>query len=205
MYSQNSEDAVVLKYFNGKQGVLLEIGSNDGITLSNSLALIELGFKATLVEPDTFVFRKLRKLHRSNKNVFCVRKAISNYIGTATFFESGSHLSSMDHSLLSSLNEIEIKRWQSTTEFKKINVDVIDVKTLIDSSPYKTFDFISIDAEGEDIVILRQMDLEKLKCRCICVEHNGNENILKQIIGHCGKYGLTKELLYNAENIILAK
>ena len=44
MYSQNNEEQVILDYFGNKIGNLLDIGANDGITLSNSRKLIELGW-----------------------------------------------------------------------------------------------------------------------------------------------------------------
>ena len=53
MYSQNHEDDIVLNFFQNTESnkTVLEIGANDGKTFSNSLLLIENGWKAHLVEP----------------------------------------------------------------------------------------------------------------------------------------------------------
>jgi len=55
-YSQNNEQEIIENFFKrqeneGSDLVLLSIGENDGKTLSNSLACIERGWRATLVEP----------------------------------------------------------------------------------------------------------------------------------------------------------
>ena len=50
-HSQNKEAQIVLNYFNGRVGNLCDIGTNDGITFSNSYDLIQTGWTATLLEP----------------------------------------------------------------------------------------------------------------------------------------------------------
>jgi hypothetical protein len=37
------------------------------------------------------------------------------------------------------------------------------------------FNFITIDAEGYDLCILKQMDLVALGCECLIIEHNGKD------------------------------
>jgi len=204
MYSQNKEEEILLNYFSNGAGTLLSIGENDGKSLSNSLALIENGWSAVLVEPAPQPFSSLCALHFHRDNVYCLNVAVSDFIGEADFYDSGTHLNKGDYSLLSSLKKSEIEKWKSTTAFRKIKVDVVNFKTMLNLSPYKIFDFVTVDAEGNDLCILKQMDLKKLKCRCICIEYNGDENILNEIISYCSRYGLKKELLRNAENIILA-
>ena len=203
-YSQGKEGDVLQQYFNGKLGTLLSIGENNGRDLSNCLALIENGFSATLVEPSPTVFNDLTALHSERDNVFCINVAVSDYIGKADFYNSGTHFGKGDKSLLSSLNKEEIKRWGNTTTFDKITVDVVDFKTLLNLSPYKTFDFFSIDAEGQDICILKQMNLKELGCQVLCIEHNGIQSVLDEIISYCSQVGLTNVLLKNSENIILS-
>lgn len=203
-YSQGREDEVLQDYFNGSIGTLLSIGENNGRDLSNSLALIENGWSGTLVEPSPQVFQQLVELHNNRDNVYCINVAVSNFIGKADFFDSGVHLNKGDLALLSSLDKEEIKRWGKTTTFDKIQVDVVDFKTLLNLSPYKIFDFISIDAEGNDWVILQQMNLKELGCKVLCIEYNSNEQTLNKIKGYCSQFGLNKVLLKNAENIIIS-
>ena len=204
MYSQNQEEKIVSDYFNGVIGTLLDIGANDGKTLSNSLFLIEKGWSAVLVEPSPETFGKLSQLHKGNYNVFCKQVAISDFNGEAEFFESGEHLGNGDTSLLSSLDSEEIKRWRNTTTFEPIKVSVVDWNTFLNNSQIKKFDFISIDAEGVDITILKQMNLEELVCKCLIIEWNSipkNKDEIDAIVIIQG-YKLIHQ---NGENLIYAK
>lgn len=204
IYSQNNEDLILLDYFKGQKGTLMSIGENNGKELSNSLALIEAGWDALLVEPSSKVYPYMCGLHLHRDNVHCLNVAVSNFNGKAKFFDSGTHLNKGDNSLLSSLNKSETEKWRKTTEFTEVEVEVVTFEKLLELSPYKTFEFISCDAEGNDLILLQQMNLTKLGCQCICIEHNSVPKVLDEIRSICANYGLTKELLKNAENIILA-
>lgn len=58
-YSQNKEQTIILKYFEGQLGYFLDIGGNDGETLSNTRALAQLGWRGVLVEPAEIAYKKL--------------------------------------------------------------------------------------------------------------------------------------------------
>lgn len=205
MFSQNKEEEVVINYFKSYKGTFLDCGSNDGITLSNTHALALKGWQGVCIEPSPKAFQSLQDLYLQNDKIHCINVAVSNYLGKADFYDSGTHLNKGDLALLSSLDKEEIKRWGKTTTFDKIQVDVVDFKTLLNLSPYKTFDFISLDIEGAEILVLPQINLIKLGCRCICIEHNSNSVNKNLFIRYCRDSGLNNILLDNAENIILAK
>lgn len=207
-YSQSFEDKTIKEFFGDFKGNLLSIGENNGVHLSNCLALIESGFLGVLVEPSEISFKELTERHKLNKNVTCINVALMDYVGVSDFYESGEHLGKGDHSLLSTLNESELKRWEGTNnEFTKTKCIVWDFKTLQEQLEVikvnNKYDFISIDAEGNDCMILKQMDLKELGCRCLIIEHNGMSAAITEIKEYCNQFGLTKQLLINAENIIL--
>ena len=203
-FSQNNEEDILLTYFKNEVLTLLSIGENDGITLSNCFALINNQWQALLVEPSKKAMYELKKLHKGNDKIVFMQNAIADYNGKSIFYESGTHLNKGDVSLLSSLSKDEIRRWNDTTEFFETEVEVIDFKTMMYYSPYNKFQFINIDAEGFDLLILKQIDLKELDCKCICIEHNSNEQMLNEIINYCRSFWLNTELLRNAENIIMA-
>ncbi|HET6224664.1 MAG TPA: FkbM family methyltransferase [Bacteroidia bacterium] len=200
MYSQNQEEEHILNYFKDYKGTLLDIGANDGKTFSNSLRLIELGWKAYLVEPSPKAFEKLSKLHANNKSVECVPVAIGEGNSKAILAESGWHLNhKSDVALLSTLIPEEKKRWDKVA-FEDKEVEVVDYKTFTELVDCKCFDFISIDAEGMDWQILSQIDLSDTKM--LCIETNSVET--EKYINYCIGFGM--RLIYkNAENIIMAK
>lgn len=201
MYTQNNEEKYILEYFKDKPGNLLDIGANDGKTFSNSLALIEKNWMAVLVEPDDDAFEKLLTLHDQDNYVFCYKLAITDFDGETTFYKSGSHLKNNDTGLLSTTTKEDYEKWKDTTEYTKTIVSTLRFDTFMETCPLKKFDFISIDAEGKDWDILKQIDLKKYECKMVCIEHNGIE--IEKYKTYCEGYGM-KELMRNAENIIMA-
>lgn len=204
-YSQNTEEQVIQDYFGISiglhAGTFLSIGENDGETLSNVRLLAIQGWKGLCVEPGA-AFEKLALLYPSGP-VAIANVAIGTENGKATLHDSGTHLNKGDVSLLSTIEPKEKDRWGNTVEWIEREVAMLDYKTLIECSPYKTFDFISIDAEGLDVAILKQIDLTET--RCLCIEHNGNQPMKQEMMWYCAGYGLTKVLLTNLENIIIAR
>lgn len=199
-YSQNNEQKHILEFFNGKKGTLLSIGENDGQTYSNAYALIQLGWCASLVEPSRKSFEKLFRLHRYNKNVMCLCFAIGNKDGIVDFFESGSHFSDKsDFSLLSSLKKDETDKWKNVN-FESKQTEVHKYKTIFGN--YK-FDFITIDAEGMDIDILKQIDLSNTQL--LCIEWNSKEEIKKEILEYTSKFGMNNIIYQSGENLLIAR
>lgn len=196
MYSQNNEEQIILNYFGNKIGTLLDIGANDGVTLSNSRKLLELGWYGDLIEPAPLPFEKLKELYLKNSKVTLHNLAICDFTGVMNFFVSGSHIGKNDSGLLSTLSLADKQKWERSTQFHDITVET---KKWSDFNQNKLYDFISIDAEGYDLSILKQMDLIELGCSCLCVEHNGTH--YSEIMQEIKKYNM-RILLTNNENLI---
>src|SRR3990167_7663552 len=96
IYSQNNEQILIEKYFGNYKGTLLDIGANDGVTLSNSYALIQRGWRGSLVEPSPKAFEILKETHRTKEGIFCFNAAICDKTADMTLYESGSHLGDQD-------------------------------------------------------------------------------------------------------------
>lgn len=213
MYSQNKEELFITEYFEGKKGTVLDIGANDGKTFSNSLRLIELGWKAVLVEPSPSCVEKIKDLHKDNPGVAVLQYAIGTETGEAEFHESGKLddplLNGADNkSLVSTLVESEKKRWSDEMQWEKFPVSVLnwpDFLKLIGFTPEHKFDFITIDAEGVDIQILEQMDLTALGTSMICVEYNCNNEMKERMIKHASIHGLNNIVYQSGENIIITR
>lgn len=214
MYSQNNEDHLIKSYFGNFKGHLLSLGENDGITLSNSRRLIEEGWSADLVEPASTPFAKLKKLYGKQievapdefeyeyQTIKLHNVAVGNANTEMPFYESGALLGQEDTDLVSTLSVNETKRWTGKVAFKESIVKVVTFEKLLESTFLETFDFISIDCEGYDLDILKQMDLNELKCKCVCVEFNGQSEWL--YTQHVRQFGF-RLLSKNGENLIYIK
>lgn len=204
-YSQNREDLFVLSYFGSHKGTLLEIGSNDGVTLSNSLLLIENGWHAHLIEPCS-IFDQLDVLHKDNPRVECHYIGLGAENGLQILYESGAHVhNGNDHGLVSSLIKSETDRWRNSgVGFIENTVKIWDFKTFWSFIGNVKFDFISIDVEGVELIILQQIDLNEVGCKCICIEWNSNPELQIQFSHYILPFGF-KLVHFNRENLIYVR
>ena len=198
-FSQNQEQEIILNYFGDKVGRLLDIGANDGETLSNSRALILNGWAADLVEPAPIPLIKLKQLYIDNKDVNLVDAAICDYTGIMSFWSSGTHLGKDDTDLVSTLSLADKQKWEATTSWKELTIDTYSWDTYLSLMDFPKYDFISIDAEGYDYKILEQMDLLDLGCSCICIEHNSIDT--QKYIDYLTKFNM-RVIYQNNENLI---
>lgn len=171
MYSQNKEEEVILNYFKDFKGVFLSLGENDGITFSNVRALAERGWSGVCVEPSPKAFVKLKELYSNRSDIYCYNFAIGHTNKPIDFWESGSLVGNNDVALVSTHHPEEKARFDKTVKYEPIQVKCFRWKTFLNRLKFKTFDFVSIDTEGMELIILEQMDLTDVKM--ICVEWNG--------------------------------
>lgn len=195
--SQNNEVEVVANYFEGQIGTLLSIGENNGLDFSNAYDLIQSGWRGILVEPGESAFDKLQYLHKYNHNVCCYNFGIGELSAPEIFYSASD-------TLLSTRKVELLERWETVTHEPTVTM-FFSFKDALKQFALNKFEFITIDAEGMDWDILSQMDLNNLGCRCICVEHNSVAAIYDVIKAYCTKFGLNKEILYNNENVIMAR
>ena len=164
-YSQTNEQQYILDYFKGNNsGIFVDIGAYDGKTFSNTHALALLGWSGVCVEPSPVVFPKLLELYKSNGKIQLFQKAISSYSGEVEFWDSNGDA-------VSSLIQAETVKWANGgVKFTKHTVESITVKELLKYSNTTKIDFLSIDCEGLDFEILKQIDLKALHVKMVCIE-----------------------------------
>lgn len=167
--SQWGEEAIVLDFFKGFTGTFLDIGAFDGITNSNTRALLELGWKGVLIEPDPEAFIKLRQ-NCYGHPVHCICSAVASGNGLKKLYGSNQRASLIKSS--------EDSIWVSTTD----SYDLFD--------EFGNCDFLSVDAEGSDFEILESM-LKLFTPKLICFEDDlpdsrkpiYKQNVLKMLSG----------------------
>lgn len=191
MFSQNDEEKYILNYFGDFKGRFLDIGAFDGVNLSNTRELIERGWTGVMVEPSPSVFPRLVE-NTKEPGITLINAAIASIDGHVDFWDNDQAVATAVPS--------EMDRWEDQA-FKKCRVPAMTVSTLLSQNP-GPYHFISIDAEGMDYDILRQIKPIRLNCRMVCVEHNG------KVLNECREYLYDfgyKVLLVNAENLIMVR
>ncbi len=200
MYSQNNEEHIIAKHFGDFVGTFLDIGSNDGLTLSNTRALMEKGWAGVCVEPSPKAYSRLLENTKNFPKVYTYPYCISHANREFTLHESGGLLGADDVGLVSTFHDHEMDRFKRVVHYNDVQVKCFRWKTFLNRLKIKTFDFISLDAEGNDIIILEQIDLTLVSC--ICVEWNGIPTNKTRFIELCNGFKLIGE---NGENLIFAR
>lgn len=199
-YSQNLEEDIILEYLKGKTGAFLDLGANDGITLSNTRALADIGWKGVLIEASPKAFKRLQVNYGNSPDHHLYNIALGSFNGIAKFNESGALLGTEDTSLVSTFHESEMDRFKSVVKYEVIEAKCLTWETFIGGCPIKNFDFISMDIEGSELEVLPFMDLAKTFM--ICIEWNGKQHLKTEY----EKYLMGFNLIHsNGENLIYGR
>ena len=207
-YGQNKEDEIIhqlitSKYGNDFKGSFLDLGANDGVTISNSRFFIENGWYGILIEAGKLPFQKL--MTTILPNTTAINCAIGTQNGLIKFYESSNLLNNNDIGLVSSLVADETERWRKTgIKYVEYEIDCYTWEFFLDKFSLKSqnFDIISIDIEGMDYDVLIQMNLQELQCKVLCVEFNGKD--IQKYVDYASKHGMTL-VHQNPENLIFLK
>jgi FkbM family methyltransferase len=167
---QAGQDMFAYFFFKGKKdGFYIDIGANDGKSLSNTIFFEKLGWHGICIEPLPDVFNSLRQ----NRSCDCFNIAIDNTSGDSREFIKASGVE-----MLSGLNNQMTKSHKERIVNEKGKIEKIYVKTLTFDDLMRGYpdrryiDFMSIDVEGAELSILKTIDFNKFKFGLITVENN---------------------------------
>ena len=160
--SQLNQDIFALLMNRFCPGFFLEIGANDGFTLSNTAYLEnEFGWKGILVEAN----KKYMTSLANRKNSIIVNKAVSLQHGEAEFIDAGLY-----GGLKSCLDDTH---YQHTKDATSIKVECMGLQEILDNAGAPSrIDFVSIDVEGGEVPIVEQLVSVNQRFRCGCIEYN---------------------------------
>lgn len=85
-YTQYGEKIFIDEFFKDRIGFFVDIGAADGVTHSNTLHLIESGWKGILIEPCRHFLRNLHDIHANNDNIKIFEGAVSDFDGKTEFY-----------------------------------------------------------------------------------------------------------------------
>lgn len=202
-YSQNDEQERILNHFYNKKGRFLDIGANDGVTISNTYALSENGWSGCLVEASPNAFKRLLKTYDNKPGFFLYQMAVGSYDGEIVLHESGELLGGGDIALVSSTKEDELKRWETLKmPFTPVTVPCVTFETFLKGVSDQRFELVSIDIEGMEKEVIPQIDFNALGTKMAIIEWNGKDADLFDGIMRNFNFALTH---VNAENRLYVK
>jgi FkbM family methyltransferase len=166
-FSQFGEDLLIDLLLNHRNnGFFVDIGANDPIFNSNTMRFYLRGWKGINIEPNFSAFEKLKEIRINDINL---NIAISEKLEELSFYclSNDTTLSTLNYSnalKMSKLLNLEI------TEHK---VETVPIKNIFEKHlNNKTIDFMSVDAEGNNLSVLKSNDWEKYRPTIILIECN---------------------------------
>lgn len=166
-YSQFGEDRIIDAFFQGKrEGFYVDVGCNRPIAYSNTWLLYKSGWRGVVIDanPDVIaMFSEVRPRDLSETAV------VSDRQREVDFFTSRVS------DLISGIGEKTDGFWQRTDDNSQVSRrHTITLQSILERNQVpRDFDLLSVDVEGEDLGVLRSLDLVQFRPRLIVVEIHG--------------------------------
>ena len=165
-FSQSGEDLLVQFAFKamGRDKVFyLDIGTHDPVKFNNTYGLYLRGDRGVCVEPNPELNRRIAKVRPGDK---CLN------VGVAAQAEAGMKFYVVNPSTLSTFSAEEAERLRSYGRniVETLEIAVISVEELLREHCEQAPDFVSIDCEGMDDVILANFPFDEFRPAMLCIE-----------------------------------
>lgn len=201
-YSQNDEQDVIFQVAGDRAGTFLDIGACDGKHCSNTLALLERGWRGVMVEAEAAAFDRLV----DNTKDFV---GSAHLLHGAVYADSRVPIIPFHYSPMSGVSttrDANMIKWANACAFRKVHVAGVSVTDLIrfsrETLGVDSIDVISIDVEGESVDILTSIaDMYPDFAKMVVVEHDNRYDECRSAFDLMG----LKEIRSNAENLIAVR
>jgi FkbM family methyltransferase len=166
-FSQCGEDLIVKHIFSNlgiEKPSYLDVGAHHPYYLSNTALFYQDGSRGINIEPDSTLFKEFLQHRKGDINL---NIGVSDMAGVADFYV-------ISPPTLNTFSKAEAEKYSQIDGFKIKSVEKIPIKTVTDileehcngSFPQ----FLSIDAEGIDELIIKNIDYEQNFPIVICIE-----------------------------------
>ena len=179
-YSQCGQDKFVheVLYPHKKDGIFVDIGANDGVTLSNTYFFEKAGWTGLAVEPIPAAFEKLC----ANRQCAVVQGCVGEMPGKVKFraIEGYSEMLSgiVDEYDAKHAERIQKEIKEKGGSYEDIEINCHTLADLLQEHDINSVDYMSIDVEGAELSILKGIDFDKVEIQAISVENSyANDHI----------------------------
>lgn len=172
-YAQHLEDLTCIELFNQIEK-FIDIGANDGYSVSNTFLFALQGAKGLSFEPVQKIYNRLSAFYWFNSKVKTFKLGLSNKKDTIQIREDG---------LLSSILDTEdesckvlLKKYsKENASIAEIQVDTLD-NILQKYSEFYDNDVVSLDVEGHEFTVLEGINFQKFQTKCFIIETHGENS-----------------------------
>jgi hypothetical protein len=155
-YSQFGEDLIIDKFFKNFRGKYVDIGCFHPIKYSNTLLLYKRGWNGLNIDlnPASIDLFKISRT-RDSSILACLSDKKKNVV---MYYDN--QFSALNSISKDNLKNFRIKNLKKIKTKTKVFIDVVK----------ENFDFLNIDAEGQDFKILKTIDLKRFTPKLINIE-----------------------------------
>lgn len=187
-YSQYGQDKWVIEQLlpDMRKGVFVDIGANDGITLSNTYLLEKRGWTGLAIEPIPTIYERLVK----NRKCIIINGCISEKSGKSLFRLVLGELNMLS-GLVDEYDPRHLERIKRDMvsvggDFKDIEVNCYNFNELLNNQGISHIDYLNIDVEGGEYKILNSIDFDRVKISVIGVENNYKNPMIPKLLMNKG-------------------
>jgi FkbM family methyltransferase len=152
-------------------GIIVDVGANDGVTQSHSLPFIEKGWRAVLIEPHPKMFQVIKDIYEDVESVSIIKSAVYNGDKTELLLHSGD-AQHLGHSTLAPPEEQSRTRARFMNKKSPphlVNADSL-TNILKQCDINEKIDILHIDAEDFGIEVLKSLDFEIYDPKVISID-----------------------------------
>jgi FkbM family methyltransferase len=179
--SQYKQDKIIDYFFKKKKnGVFLDIGANDGVTISNTYFLEkERSWNGICIEPIPRVFEKLK----ANRHCILENCCITDKDGTMTFREVRGY-SEMLSGILDFFDNVHIERIDNEIaeyggSYQDIIIKCRSINNILSENNLYNIDYCSIDTEGAEYTIVNNIDFKTYNIKSFTIENSYGDNVIR--------------------------
>lgn len=173
-FSQHGEDALAWNLLGrSRYGFFIEAGAHDGVSLSNTWFLESIGWTGLLVEAHPELASKCKKARPKSK---VVHSALGPDNGPSTcefqMVLGDGGIDALSFSDATSSHRDRILREGGLIQ--TVTVPCTSLNKLLNEQQVSRVDFLSLDVEGAEMLVLSGLDFDKWKPRILAIEDNSN-------------------------------
>jgi FkbM family methyltransferase len=172
-FSQLHQDIWVMENLNYKKnGYFVEFGAADGVLNSNTYALEKFfDWTGICIEANPILYKKLKKNRKCNIDFECISDTSTGY---SEIIVADEYSSIKDVMMNDSHAGKRISYLESNKSVRIKNISLNDV--LIKYNSPKEIDYMSIDVEGAEYLVLKNFPFADWKIKLLTIEHNFAES-----------------------------
>jgi len=176
--SQHKQDEFIINYFKGKKnGIFIDVGAHDGITLSNTYVLEKYyGWSGICIEPIDYEYEKLVECRNCvTYNCACYDKNGTEKFTLVEYDGYPDMLSGISREItFKAMNDILSEGTRMGAKLKIIEVETRILNELLEECGLYDIDFMSIDTEGSELKILESINYNKFNIHVLIFENGNN-------------------------------